>query len=70
MALVLSVVVIVVPPCLLVHLAFRDLTFPGWSHLSRRGWVSLYPGQATPDAMQCLHAGRVKSQTKLRRRHS
>lgn len=53
-----------------VRFAFRDLTCPGESHFSLRGCTGPYPGQAFPEAEHRLHSGRVKSQTKLRRRHS
>lgn len=55
---------------LLVRFAFRDLTCPGESHFIFRGCTGPYPGQAVPDAEQRLHPGCVKSQTKLRLRHS
>lgn len=48
----------------------RDLTLPGASHFNLFGSFSSYPGQVIPDLIHRLHAGRVKSQTRRRRRHS
>lgn len=49
---------------------FRDLTFPGGSHLNLAGFTSPYPGHWSPDLVHLLHAGRVESHTTRRRRHS
>lgn len=51
-------------------LRILEATFPVVSHFKRFGFEAPYPGQSTPSLLHLLQAGRVKSHTRQRRRHS
>ena len=51
-------------------LRLLEVTFPGVSHFNLFGSEAPYPGQSTPSFRHLLQVGRVKSQTRQRRRHS